>query len=155
MTTPETRFVYVTCIRSTPDRVFDAITTPEMTRQYRGHDTLSDDWQPGSGWSHVCTDAERSVNLLGKGIENDGPRRLVLSLANASQADDPAAWSRVTFEVEAHDDRGRLTVLHAGLEPGSGMNTVIRRGWPLVVSSLRSFLETEAGMDVFARLKVA
>ncbi len=155
MTTPETSFVYVTYIRSTPEKVFAAITTPEMTRQYWGHDNLSEDWQSGSDWSHVRTNAERSVNLVGKVLESDMPSRLVLSWANASQADDAAAYSRVTFEVEPYDDMVKLTVTHEGLQPGSGMDTGIRRGWPLVLSSLKSFLETDAGMNVFARPKVA
>ena len=159
MTTSQTRiassFVYVTYIRSTPERVFAAITTPEMTKAYWGHENLSEDWQPGSAWSHVRTDAERSVNLVGKVVENAAPARLVLSWANASQAEDPAACSRVTFEIEPYDDMVRLTVTHDDLEPGSGMDTGIRRGWPLVLSSLKSFLETDRGMDVFARPKAA
>jgi len=69
---------------------------------------------------------------------------------NASQADDPDATSRVTFDVAPIDDMVRLTVTHDELEAGSGMATGISRGWPIVLSSLKSLLETGQGIDVFA-----
>jgi hypothetical protein len=73
-----------------------------------------------------------------------------MTWANASQADDPDSASRVRFDVAAVDDMVRLTVTHDELEPGSGMATGIQRGWPIVLSSLKSLLETGQGMDVFA-----
>lgn len=152
MTKEKISFVYVTYIRSTRERVFEAITKPEIARRYWGHENVSD-WKPGSGWQHVRANEQRSVELVGKVVEISPPSRLVLSWANASQAADSASYSRVTFEVAEYDDMVRLTVTHDELEAGSGMANGIQKGWPLVLSSLKSLLETGQGMDVFAKPK--
>ncbi len=154
MSQEKTSFVYVTYIRSTPARVFEAITKPEIARRYWGHENVSD-WRPGSGWQHVRADAERTVRVLGKVVEVSPPTRLVITWAEPSQAADPASYSRVTFDVEPYGEMVRLTVTHDELEAGSGMDKSIRRGWPIVLSSLKSLLETGEGMDVFAVPKAA
>ena len=146
------KFVYVSYIASTPEKVFDAITTPELARQYWGHENVSD-WNVGSTWQHVRANDERTVQLIGKVIEHTPPTRLVISWANASQTADPASHSRVTFEIEPYDTMVRLTVTHDELEAGGGMATGIKKGWPIVLSSMKSFLETGRGMDVFAKPK--
>ena len=74
---------------------------------------------------------------------------------NASQADDPDATSRVTFDVATYDEMVRLTVTHDELEAGSGMAKGIQQGWPIVLSSLKSLLETGQSIDVFAKPKAA
>jgi len=147
-------FVYVTYIRSTPDKVFDAITRPEIARRYWGHENVSD-WQPGADWQHVRDDAQRTVQLVGKVVEHSPPSRLVITWANASQAEDPQAYSRVAFDIVPYEDMVRLTVTHGELEAGSGMAKGIQQGWPIVLSSLKSLLETGQGMDVFAKPKAA
>lgn len=154
MSQERTSFVYVTYIRSTPEKVFDAITRPEIARRYWGHENVSD-WKPGSSWQHVRADEQRKVELVGKVIEVSPPTHLVITWANASQADDPASHSRVRFDVAAYEDMVRLTVTHDELEAGSGMANGIQRGWPIVLSSLKSLLETGEGIDVFARPKAA
>lgn len=146
----KTSFVYVSYIRSTPQKVFEAITTPEVARRYWGHENLSA-WQPGADWQHVRADAQRTLQLVGKVVEIVPPSRLVLSWANASQAADAAAYSRVSFDIEPHGDVVRLTVTHDELEAGSGMDQGIRKGWPIVLSSLKSLLETGQGIDVLAK----
>ena len=83
------------------------------------------------------------------------PRRLVITWANASQASDPSAYSRVTFEIEEYEDMVRLTVTHDELVAGSGMAIGISKGWPVVLASLKSLLETGQGLDVFAKPKSA
>ncbi|HEX7917542.1 SRPBCC family protein [Rudaea sp.] len=150
----QTSFVYVTYIRSTPEKVFEAITKPEIARRYWGHENLSD-WKPGSDWRHVRANEERTLNIVGKVIEVSPPTRLVISWASPSQASDPASYSRVSFDVEAYADMVRLTVTHDELETGSGMATGIQKGWPIVLSSLKSLLETGQGIDVFAKPKAA
>jgi uncharacterized protein YndB with AHSA1/START domain len=152
MTHETTSFIYVTYIRSTPEKVFDAITNPEVARRYWAHENHSD-WQPGSKWEHVRTSDARTVELVGKVIEHSPPRRLVLTWANASQQDDPSKYSRVSFEVEPYEGMVRLTVTHDELEKGSGMEKGISQGWPCVLSSLKSLLETGHGIDVFAQPK--
>ena len=150
MTVQTATFHYVTYIRSTPVRVFEAITRPDMARAYWGHENISD-WTPGSRWQHVRANSERTVELVGEVVEHAPPHRLVISWANASQADDASAYSRVTFDIVPYEDMVRLTVTHDGLIPGSGMLNGISKGWPIVLSSLKSYLETGQAMDVFAK----
>jgi uncharacterized protein YndB with AHSA1/START domain len=146
----KTSFVYVTYIRSTPEKVFEAITKPDVARRYWGHENVSD-WKPGSSWQHVRANEQRTVELVGKVVEVSPPTRLVITWANASQADNPDSYSRVSFDIAEYEDMVRLTVTHDELEAGSGMATGIQKGWPLVLSSLKSLLETGQGMDVFAK----
>lgn len=150
MNKEKTSFVYVTYIRSTAEKVFEAIMKPEITRRYWGHENQSD-WKTGSEWRHVRDNDEKKVNIVGKVIEVLPPKRLVISWANPAQAGDPGAYSRVTFDVENYEGMVRLTVTHDELEAGSGMDKGIRQGWPVVLSSLKSLLETGEGIDVFAK----
>jgi len=154
MSNEKTSFVYVTYIRSTPQKVFEAITQPEIARRYWGHENVSD-WQPGSAWQHVRANEQRTVELVGKVVEVVPPTRLVITWANASQAGDPARTSRVSFDLVPYDGMVRLTVTHDELEAGSGMAKGIQQGWPAVLSSLKSLLETGQGIDIFAKPLVA
>lgn len=154
MTRETTSFVYVTYIASTPEKVFEAITRPDIARRYWGHENVSD-WKPGSPWQHVRANEERTVELVGKVVEVSRPTRLVITWAAASKATDPASHSRVTFEIEEYEGMVKLTVTHDELEAGSGMEKGISKGWPLVLSSLKSFLETGSGIDQSPKPKVA
>lgn len=154
MTRQTTSFVYVTFIASTPEKVFEAITRPEITRRYWGHDNVSD-WTPGSRWEHVRDNEEKTVNIVGKVVESSPPSRLVVTWAGASEEADPEAYSRVTFDIEPYEDMVRLTVSHDDLIVGSGMASGVSKGWPIVLSSLKSLLETGRGLDIFARPKAA
>jgi uncharacterized protein YndB with AHSA1/START domain len=145
--TGRSTFVYVTYIRSTPEAVHAAITTPETARRYWGHENHSD-WRPGSTWQHVRATDERPVELIGRVLENDPPHRLIVTWANASQQDDPDEFSRVTFDIEPQGDVVRLTVTHDDLKAGSSMERGVTRGWPHVLSSLKSFLETGQGLGL-------
>jgi uncharacterized protein YndB with AHSA1/START domain len=135
------RFVYVTYIQSTAEKVWDAIRDPKMTRAYWHNDNISD-WKPGSRWEHRTSDAERSLKLVGKVVEVDPPRRLIITWA--FPADEPRAdkHSRVTFDIEPYRGVVKLTITHDQLEAGSEMLEGITRGWPIVLSSLKSLLET-------------
>jgi uncharacterized protein YndB with AHSA1/START domain len=149
MSKDKTSFVYVTYIRSTPDKVFEAIMRPEIARRYWGHENVSD-WKPGSDWQHVRDNEQRTVNIVGKVVEASPPKCLVITWASPSQADDAGAYSRVRFDVESCADMVRLTVTHDELDADSAMARGIQRGWPIVLSSLKSLLETGQGIDVFA-----
>ena len=154
MSKETTSFVYVTYILSTPQKVFEAITKPDIARRYWGHENVSD-WKVGSTWQHVRANEQRSVELVGKVVEAAPPTRLVITWANASQAADPGNYSRVSFDIAPYDEMVRLTVTHDELEAGSGMAKGIQQGWPIVLSSLKSMLETGQGIDVFAKPKAA
>ena len=148
MTKETTSFVYVTYILSTPEKVFEAITKPDVARRYWGHENVSD-WNPGSKWEHIRANDERTVELVGKVIEVSPPTRLVITWANASQASDPASYSRVTFEIEEYDNMVRLTVTHDELEAGSGM----ANGRLLGASARKALLPRRAAERARARAR--
>jgi len=150
MTAAQTEFVYVTYIRATPEKVFDAIVNPAVARLYWGHENVSD-WTPGARWEHIRANDARTVELVGEVLEIDAPKRLVMSWANASQEGDPDKTSRVAFDIEPYDGMVRLTVTHDRLEAGGGMFNGISKGWPIVLSSMKSYLESGEAIDIFAK----
>ena len=154
MSNAKTKFVYVTYIASTPEKIFEAIIKPEIARQYWAHENVSD-WKPGSKWEHIRDDAARGVKIAGNVVENDPPKRLVITWAGPSDYSDADKHSRVTFDLEPYDAMVRLTVTHDELEEGSGMARGISAGWPCVLSSLKSFLETGRPLDVMAKPKTS
>jgi len=135
------RFVYVTYISSTPQKVWNALVDPETTATYWQHENVSD-WKPGSRWEHRAADKDRTLRLAGKVVESSPPKRLVLTWALPADDARPEKHSRVTFEIEPVRDVVRLTVTHDEFEPGSEMFKSIQEGWPKVLSSLKSLLET-------------
>jgi len=141
-------FVYVTYIHSTPEKVFNALTAPQMTRRYWAHLNVSD-WKVGSPWHHE--DAETGqVRVVGKVLESEPPKRLVISWAFLADKNNAAKQTRVTFLLEPGPNAVRLTVTHEDLEPGSDMDKAIRRGWPVVLSNLKTLLETGTAMETKA-----
>jgi uncharacterized protein YndB with AHSA1/START domain len=145
----KTEFVYTTYITSTAQKVWDAITTPEFTSQYWGKKNVSD-WKPGSKWNMVSIDGTEVTNITGVVVESRPPSRLVLSWASPENAGDQSEYSRVTFEIEGLGAVVRLNVVHDQLKAGSEMAKGISGGWPLVLSGLKSFLETGKAPDIMA-----
>jgi uncharacterized protein YndB with AHSA1/START domain len=140
-------YVYVTYIATTPEKVWQALVDTDITRKYWGgpnasaaHVNLSD-WKPGSRWEHQRTDEAGTVDIVGKVVESTPPRRLVLTWARPNEAEDESRHSRVVFDIEPHSDGLiRLTVTHDDLDPQ--MLEGISGGWPMVLSNLKTFLET-------------
>jgi uncharacterized protein YndB with AHSA1/START domain len=149
MTQAMTNFVYTTYISSTPQKVWDAITTPEFTRQYWGRNIVSN-WKPGSKWDMASIDGANTVNITGEVLEAHPPSRLVLSWVSPENLANKAEYSRVVFEIEAVGEVVRLNVVHDQLQAGSEMAKGISGGWPLVLSGLKSFLETGKAPDIFS-----
>lgn len=145
MTNPQ--FVYTTYIKTTPEKLWQAITNPEFTRQYWGNENISD-WKEGSKWQHMDGSNKSNGELVvGEVIESNPPNRLVLSWASPQdRADD----SIVTFEIEAIEDMVCLTVIHDNFKIGSKIASKIAQGWPRVLSSMKSFLETGYGLNIWA-----
>jgi uncharacterized protein YndB with AHSA1/START domain len=139
-------FVYTTYIKTTPEKVWTAITNPEFNRQYWGHEAVSD-WNNGSQWKLVAHDNQHTVKVAGQVIESIPPKRLVMSWAEPADTKDD---SRVTFEIVAMEDMVRLTVTHGNFKPGSVLPGRISMGWPLVLSSMKSFLETGKPIDIIS-----
>ncbi len=134
------KFVYVSYIQSTPEKVWNALIDPEMTKQYWfGHHNASD-WRVGSHWRHQMYDDPSVVHIVGKVVESDPPRRLVVTWAEPANEGNEAKTSRVTYEIEPFGEAVKLTVTHDELY--REMFESISFGWPIVVSNLKSLLET-------------
>ena len=134
---------YTTYISSTTKKVWDAITKPEFTRQYWGGLALVSDWEQGSNWDMATTDEKPEIYTTGKVLECNPPKRLVLSWIDPENRKDK---SRVTYEIEIVRDAVCLTVTHDQVKAGSTMPGRVNGGWPRVLSSLKSFLETGKGL---------
>jgi len=150
MSAPE--FVYTVYIAAPAERVWNALVDGDVTRQYWGHENRSD-WKPGSRWEHVRVGPGGEVDVAGKVIEIDPPRKLVTSWFFPADEGDEAKTSHVTYEVTAVGEESRLVVTHSDLHDAE-MRSAVSSGWPLVLSSLKSFLETGKGLAALnARVK--
>ncbi len=134
-------FVYTTYINSTPEKVWQAITDPELSGRYWGHSNVSD-WQQGSRWEHQRVDGSGVADVVGTVVEADPPRKLVTTWADpVGGADAPV--STVTFLIQPYQGIVRLTVQHADLADPSEYAQA-SGGWAAVLSNLKSLLETGA-----------
>jgi uncharacterized protein YndB with AHSA1/START domain len=150
----QAKHIYVVYIATTAEKLWKAITQGELAGQYWGHENVSD-WKVGSRWSHVTADQARQERIVGKVIEVTPPTRLVMSWADPKLVDDKTQHSKVSFDIEPLDDMVKLTVTHDELVADSNMERGITKGWPLVLSSMKSFLETGKGLDIWATKKTA
>ena len=137
-------FVYVSYIATTQEKVWQALIDGELMRQYWKHENISD-WKIGSHWEMVANDGKRTVKHVGKVLECTPNKRLALSWVNPEDAADQAKYSKVAMDIEPVGDMVRLTVTHEDLSPE--MRSRIGYGWPLVLSSMKSFLETGHALD--------
>jgi len=133
-------FVYVIYIASTAEKVFEALTDAKISERYWTGNHVESDWKIGSPFRLRLKREDKDV--VGEVLEFEPPRRLAYTFHphHGGMADEPP--SRVTFEIEQQKDQVRLTMIHDGFEPGSKVIEGISRGWPLVLSSLKSLLET-------------
>jgi uncharacterized protein YndB with AHSA1/START domain len=131
-------FVYVTYIQSSAERVWEALTQPEITALYWGVRQLSD-WQVGSRWEHHYADGSGRTPISGTVLESRPPHRLVLTWGPSGETA-PDKISKVTFEIEPYHDIVRLTVIHEELD--DEMFAGIAQGWPAALANLKSLLET-------------
>lgn len=133
-------FVYVSYINSTPDRVWNALIDPEVTKQYWWNHHNSSDWKTGSKWEHRDYDSKH-VDIVGEVVESTPPTRLVVTWVQPADEGNPDKTSRVTYDIEAVTDGVvRLTVTHEDLQ--QEMFDSVSFGWPAVVSALKTLLET-------------
>ncbi len=132
--------VFEIYIKTTPERLWEAITDSEMRGKYNFGVRISSDWMPGSRYE---TGHPGNSALLGEGenLEVDPPRRLVQSM-RALWGEDVKSegTSRVTWEIEQVGDSCRLVVTHDELREGA--NAQLYGGWPMILSGLKTLLET-------------
>jgi uncharacterized protein YndB with AHSA1/START domain len=132
--------VFEIYIKTTPEQLWEAITNPELRRQYSFGVGTESDWTNGSRYKAVHTGAGVEI-AEGENLEVDPPHRLVQSF-NALWSDEVKAegTSRVTWDIEQIEDSCRLTVTHDQLREGA--NDELYGGWPMILSGLKTLLET-------------
>ena len=131
--------VFEIYIKTTPERLWEAITDPKMRAKYSFGVETKSDWTPGSSYEGSVPGV---VDIAkGENLEVDPPRRLVQSF-NALWSDDvkAAGTSRVTWAIEQVEDSCQLTVTHDQLPDGA--NPELYGGWPMILSGLKTLLET-------------
>jgi uncharacterized protein YndB with AHSA1/START domain len=132
--------VFEIYIKTTPERLWEAITDPEMRSKYQFGSRLSSDWTPGSRFEMRSGDGTFALGE-GENLEVDPPRRLVQSMVALWSEDVKSeGTSRVTWEIEPVGDSCRLTVTHDQLREGA--NEELYGGWPMILSGLKTLLET-------------
>jgi uncharacterized protein YndB with AHSA1/START domain len=131
--------VFEIYIKTTPERLWQAIVDGEMRRQYTFGAAVTSEWEPGSPWKLATGQGFQIAG--GENLEVDAPRRLVQSFT-ALWSDDVQGegTSRVTWEIEPVADSCRLTVTHDQLPEGA--NEELFGGWPMILSGLKTLLET-------------
>jgi uncharacterized protein YndB with AHSA1/START domain len=137
------KFVYVTYIRTTAEKLWNALTEPEFTRQYWAETWQDSDWKVGSSWQLMIPDGR--VGDSGKIVEIDKPRRLVLTWRNEFVPDMRAeGYTRLTYELETlpGGDEVKLTLTHESDVPQSKLIDAVSTGWPGLLASVKSLLET-------------
>ena len=139
------KFKYVTIIKADIEKVWDALTLPEFTEAYWHNSTVKSDWTEGSEitFTNEDQDGVRSVGVEGKILACERPKRLSYSWSfpRMPEVRDEAP-SVVTFDLETLGEATRLTVTHDQFEEGATHFEMIAEGWPIVLSNLKTLLET-------------
>jgi uncharacterized protein YndB with AHSA1/START domain len=139
-------FLYVTYIRTTPEKLWQALTTPEFNRVYWGGMWQDSDFQPGSSWALKFSDGR--VADAGQVLESDPPRRLVLKWGHELRPELKAeGYSQASFDLEPVAGAVKLTVIHQIDQEGSKQIQAVSGGWPKILASLKSLLETGEALD--------
>ena len=141
MSNEQSSFVYVTYIRTTPEKLWRALTEPEFTRQYWAGTFQECAWKQGAAWRIMIPDGRLGDH--GEVLEIEPHRRLVLSWQNEFKPELRAeGFSQLTYLLEPQDDMVKLTVMHEIDRPQSKLIEAVSGGWPLILASLKSLLET-------------
>jgi uncharacterized protein YndB with AHSA1/START domain len=138
--------VYVTYIRTTQEKLWKALIEPEFTRQFWCNTTQESEWKPGSSWKILMPDGR--VADSGEVLEIEPPRRLVLKWRNEFRPELKAeGYSRLTYELEKEGNSVKLTVIHEIEKEGSKFIEAVSSGWPHILASLKSLLETGESLE--------
>ncbi|MDG3008566.1 hypothetical protein G4X40_00170 [Rhodococcus sp. D2-41] len=132
-------FGYVLYIEAAPERVWHALTDADLTGDYWGHRNVSD-WTAGARWEHQRTDGSGVADVVGTVVTADPPRHLAMTFEDPA-ATEAARPPLVTFRIDPHGATSRLALTHEHL-PTPADHAAAARGWPAVLSNLKSVLET-------------
>jgi uncharacterized protein YndB with AHSA1/START domain len=140
------RFVYVTYIRTTPEKLWKALIDPEFTRRFWNETWQDCEWKPGATWRLMIPDGR--VADAGEVVEIEPQRRLVLRWRNEFMPElREEGYSRMTYEIEKKGESVKLTVIHEMERGGSKLIDAVSGGWPMILSSLKSLLETGQALE--------
>jgi uncharacterized protein YndB with AHSA1/START domain len=135
------RFVYVTYIRTTPEKLWQALIDPDFTRRFWLETWQESAWETGVPWRMLSPDGR--VHFTGEVLECVPGKRLVRTwhceTMPEARAEGP---SRVTLELEPVGDSVKLTFIQENDTPDSKTVRMASEGWPLILASLKSLLET-------------
>jgi len=137
----ESEFVYVTYIRTTPEKLWAALTLPEFTRRFWVDTVQECEWKQGASWKMMAPDGR--IADAGEVVEIDPPRRLVLTWQNHLFAEaNGEGFSRMTYRLEPEGGVVKFTLTHTIERKNSVLIGKVSQGWPRILSSLKSLLET-------------
>ena len=138
---PESRFVYVTYIKTTPERLWSALTSAEFSRQYWLGVSIDADWRVGGAWKLTYPDGRTTDS--GQIVEFAPTTRLAIRWRHELRPELKAeGWSLCTMEIEPTSDAVKLTVTHTIEREASKLIVAVSGGWPQILSNLKSLLET-------------
>jgi uncharacterized protein YndB with AHSA1/START domain len=136
-----TTFVYVTYIRTTPEKLWAALTQPEFTKRYWAETWQESGWKAGSDWRLMIPDGR--VGDVGRILEMDHPRKLVIEWSIDFQPELKAEGpTRVTYELEPAGTAVKFTLTQETPVAKSKIIDAMSQGWPHLFASLKSLLET-------------
>ena len=141
MANENSSFVYVTYIRTTPERLWEALTTPEFMKKYWFGMDFETDWRVGSPWKLIFSDGRLADT--GEIVEFVRPSRIVLKWRNEFRPELKAeGFARCVMEIEPKEDAVKLTITHTIERDKSKFIEAVSGGWPMILSNLKSLLET-------------
>jgi uncharacterized protein YndB with AHSA1/START domain len=133
--------MYVTYIRTTPEKLWSALTDPATMKQYWFGMHQESDWLPGSAWKLVFPDGR--IADAGEVVEAERPRRLVIKWRNEFKPElKTEGYSHCTMELEPEKETVKLTITHVMEHGESKFIEAVSGGWPKIASNLKSLLET-------------
>jgi uncharacterized protein YndB with AHSA1/START domain len=141
--TAESRFVYVTYIRTTPEQLWSALLSPEFARQYWRGAHPEAEWKMGGSWKLLFPDGR--VGDVGEIVAFEPMKRLAIRWRNEFKPElKEEGWSLCTMEIEPIGAAVKLTVTHSMAREASKFIDAVSGGWPQILSNLKSLIETGA-----------
>jgi uncharacterized protein YndB with AHSA1/START domain len=139
-------FVYVTFIRTTAEKLWEKLTLTGVAREFFWATVMESELKVGCAWKQVAPDG--TLVDSGEVVEIDAPKRLVLTWRHEMRAEmNEEGYSRMTYELEPKGDMVKLTVLHEMDKGQSKFIEAVAGGWPIILSSLKSLLETGESLE--------
>jgi len=133
-------FVYVTFIKTTPEKLWEALTNNEFIKDFWFGSTLETDWKVGSEIKEIKDVDEPAFQ--GEILESDPPRRLAYTFCVPGEPD-----TEVSLTIESEEETTKLTIEHSGYEKDSKFYKSTSLGWSAICSGLKTLLETGSSLD--------